>query len=126
MFYFASVLVNSQRCRTADLADQIHANVGFQINNADESYTRHWRLDLKVRDAVSIREVAAEENSSSSSRPNVLLVCSDMTFLSLTNGSLSPEFAYMRGLLKIKGQMAVAMKVKALLSVAADIARASK
>ncbi len=105
---------------------KIHAKVGFQIANADESYTRHWRLDLRTGEEASIRQVSGEENSAAETRPNVLLICSDKTFLSLSNGSLSPEFAYMRGLLKIKGQMAVAMKVKALLAVAAEVARNSK
>ena len=48
--------------------------------------------------------------------PNVTLICSDDTLLKLSTGDLSPEYAYMRGFLQIKGQMGVAQKVKKLLA----------
>ena len=53
--------------------------------------------------------------SGSGEKPNVTLICSDETLLSLSTGALSPEYAYMRGLLQVKGQMGVALKVKLLL-----------
>lgn len=47
---------------------------------------------------------------------NVKITCSDSTFLSLVRGKTSPEFAFMRGLLKVKGQVATAMKLKTVWS----------
>lgn len=49
------------------------------------------------------------------------IICSDSTFAALSKGKISPEFAYMRGTLKIKGQLNAALKVKTLLSHAANM-----
>ena len=49
------------------------------------------------------------------------IICSDATFIALANGKISPEFAYMRGTLKIKGKVNAALKVKSLLSLAASL-----
>lgn len=94
----------------------------FQVSADDDgTCTKHWLLDLKTPESASIRQVAPSAAASADNRPNVTLVCSDKTLSALSRGSLSPEFAYVRGQLKIKGQMGVAMKVKALLELAAGL-----
>jgi putative sterol carrier protein len=50
----------------------------------------------------------------------VSIHCTDDTLLSLASGKLSAEGAFLRGLLKVKGRMAVALKVKSLLAIAND------
>jgi len=49
---------------------------------------------------------------------DAVILCTDKTFVGLATGKTSPEFAYMRGLLKVKGQVTAALKVKSLLSLA--------
>lgn len=49
------------------------------------------------------------------------IICSDSTFSALSQGKMSPEVAYMRGILKIKGQLNAALKVKTLLAHAATM-----
>jgi len=50
--------------------------------------------------------------------PNVVITCNDSTFISLAGKTLTPEFAFMRGLMKIKGPLKEALKVKTLLDLA--------
>ena len=63
----------------------------------------------------------SEAGNNSDWKPYVVLSCSDTTFLALASGESSSEFAYMRGLLKIKGSMGAALKVKALLERSAKM-----
>lgn len=49
------------------------------------------------------------------------LVIDNDSIISLMQGKLSPEYAYMRGFLKIKGQMGAALKLKSLLEVSKSL-----
>lgn len=102
--------------RAVELANTMKARVAFNITH--ENTTKKWILHLKPGEAPAVFQQAEGASSPAAGltdRPNVTLICSDATLLSLSTGALSPEYAYMRGLLQIKGQMGVAMKVKALL-----------
>ena len=43
------------------------------------------------------------------SRTDLVVICSDETFVSLSKGAISPEFAYLRQLLKLKGSAQVGL-----------------
>lgn len=49
------------------------------------------------------------------------LSCSDETLYKLSTGSLSPEFAFMKGSLRVKGDMGAALRAKYLLNAAAEL-----
>lgn len=76
--------------------------------------TKKWILQLLPGEAPAVVQVSPEEKQADG--PNVTLVLSDDTLMKLSTGALSPEYAYMRGWLEIKGQMGVALKVKTLLT----------
>lgn len=88
------------------------ARVAFNVTC--DNHSKKWVLQLLPGEEPAVLQLSAGE--SLPERPNVTLSCSDATLLSLSTGSLSPEYAYMRGLLQIKGQMGVALKVKTLLN----------
>lgn len=50
-------------------------------------------------------------------KPDVKIYCSDDTFLALVRGQTSPEMAFMRGILKIKGPVSIATRIRSLLEV---------
>ena len=69
-----------------------------------------WTLDLKNGNASA-------SNSSSSSKPDIFINMDDATFLSLSDGSLSGQQAFMKGKLKIKGNMMLATKLDVILKL---------
>lgn len=91
------------------------ARVAFSVTSG--STTKHWVLHLKAGEEPAVFLLDATQTPKTlTEAPNVTLICSDETLLSLSTGDLSPEYAYMRGWLQIKGQMGVAQKVKKLLA----------
>ena len=94
------------------MAGKMKSRVAFNITSG--ASTKKWIMHLKPDEEPAVFQV--EVNDTLDVKPNVTLICSDATLISLSNGSLSPEYAYMRGLLQVKGQMGVALKVKLLLN----------
>lgn len=47
--------------------------------------------------------------------PNITLEMSDNNFIKLANSSLNPTMAYMSGKLKVKGDLALALKLNAVI-----------
>jgi hypothetical protein len=114
-----------------DLAEKVNAKIQFNIIDfPTDSILRAWQVDMMSPHTVTINELnpAEAEAVGSSSKPSdgkkvhVTISSSDETFRSLMTGQLSPESAYMRGLMRIKGPLGVALRVKALLKFAAKIA----
>lgn len=104
-------ILNHDQSRTELLASKLKATVVFNINHNNN--IKKWILNLKPNEqSFLINDTLNNDNNKKS---NVILSCSDDTLIKLTNGSLTPEYAYMRGWLKIEGQMGVALKVKLLL-----------
>lgn len=58
-----------------------------------------------------------EDNNESIGKPSTTISCTDEKWLLIATGSLSPEYAYMRGFMKIDGSMGNALKVKTLLAL---------
>lgn len=108
--------------RSADLVQLVGAAVSFEISSpAADAPLRRWLLDLRPATSTSSPAVLLlGEHNASSPRPEVSIHCTDDTLLSLASGKLSAEGAFLRGLLKVKGRMAVALKVKSLLAIAND------
>lgn len=75
-------------------------------------------MDLKS-EQPSVTEISKEQIESL--KPNAVLNCSDKTIYNLFTGSMGPEMAYMRGLLKVDGSMGAALKLKSLLELSATL-----
>lgn len=99
------LLWNNQEA--SELVTAIGAKVQLNIDN------KIWVLDLENPNTVSIETVETIEKKTC----RVLIACSEDTMMKLIKGDLSAEFAFMSGSLKIKGQMPLAIKFKAVLKV---------
>lgn len=75
-------------------------------------------MDLKS-EKPSVIEISRD--AIESLKPKAVLSCSDKTIVSLFTGSMGPEMAYMRGLLKVEGSMGAALKLKSLLELSATL-----
>jgi 3-hydroxyacyl-CoA dehydrogenase/3a,7a,12a-trihydroxy-5b-cholest-24-enoyl-CoA hydratase len=75
-----------------------------------------WTLDLKTGTGT------LAQGPWTGPKPNLVITVSDTDFASLAAGKLKPQAAFMRGKIKIKGNMGMAMKLQAVFSAA----RASK
>lgn len=101
--------------RAVELAGKMKARVAFSVTSGDA--TKSWILHLRAGEEPAVFLLDASQSPRSlPDAPNVTLICSDETLTKLASGALSPEYAYMRGFLQIKGQMGVAQKVKKLLA----------
>lgn len=49
------------------------------------------------------------------------VLCADSTFAALAAGRVGPEFAYMRGLLRVRGDVSAALRVKGFMAMAAQL-----
>lgn len=96
----------------------VGAVVYFEVSSSESSRpSRRWLLDLRSHCPPSLSQLAPPADTGPA-RPEVSIHCSDETLLSLAAGKMSAEGAFLRGQLKIKGRMAVALQVKALLALA--------
>jgi len=105
------VLFVNDKKLAVSLSSKIKAKI--QINISKGNDTKYWIIDCtNINEKPVIKLTANDEDNVA-----VVVSCNDETFMSLTNGSLSTEYAYMRGLLSIKGSMGLALKVKILLEL---------
>ncbi len=65
---------------------------------------------MKSLDSLIVREVLPMDGKS-----DVLIRCSDSTFIDLIQSKLSPEYAYFKGLLELKGSPILVNKVRILI-----------
>ncbi|GMI11680.1 hypothetical protein TrRE_jg6238 [Triparma retinervis] len=70
--------------------------------------TKILRISLKAKPIVVETGGDAEEKS------DLVVTCSDDTFVKLFDGSLKPQQAFVKKLIKIKGKMSLAMKLQAV------------
>ena len=100
--------------RAADLAAKVRANVVFELIDSKDKPIKYWYMNLKTT-TPQIREITFKDIEEI--KPHAVLTCQDKTIIGLFKGSISPEFAYMRGQLKLQGQMGAALKIKGLLEL---------
>lgn len=77
-----------------------------QFNVADSI----WTIDLK-NGSGSLTEKAAE-------KADIIVTVSDDDFAALAAGTLNPQQAFMQGKIKVKGNMALAMKLNTVMAAA--------
>ena len=87
-----------------DAVDGMNAILHFDIAGDDGG---HWM--------VKIADRAIEVNEGDSGEATTTLRLVDKDFLGIVNGDLNAVSAFMQGLIKIDGDMSVAMKLQALL-----------
>lgn len=78
---------------------------------------KKWVVDLTTATGPAIRLHAG----ASEVRGQLLIGCSDETFHAMASRSLSPEMAFFRRLVTIKGNATLVPKVKELLKFTAEI-----
>lgn len=131
------------------MASKVRVLVQFDISQDDSdspsNHKKHWLLDTRPEgdgsttrlpsltllthkdEPASVIEISnnskdmKEDQKAKKRNLKTHIQCSDTTLLKLMSGDLSPEFAYMRRLLKIDGSMGVALKIKPFLEVLSSI-----
>lgn len=101
--------------RATNVASQVRAKILFDVCEKKGSpVLKRWLLSMKKDAPPSLTEVDASFDKST---VNCTLIVDNESIISLMKGKLSPEYAYMRGFLKIDGQMGAALKLKSLLDM---------
>ena len=99
-------------CSHNELAHKINGKVGLKfIEDDSDKIEEEWLLNFTPG-------VSAEDSMKVGKgfEADAHLTMSGDTFEKLLFGKLSPEFAYLRGLLKVEGSTSVAMKLKILVA----------
>jgi len=80
-------------------------NAIFQFNMTGENGGQYW---VKVADQqVDVREGEHED-------PTMILTAAADDYIAVVNGDLNPMMAFMQGKIKVKGEMALALKLQAM------------
>ncbi len=87
-----------------DLVTKINAVYQFNINGQDGG---QWAVDCATPGGAV--------TSGTSGAAKCTVTCTDSDFLSIVNGKLNPQMAFMMGKLKIQGDMGLALKLAQLL-----------
>ncbi|TMS32242.1 hypothetical protein L596_000109 [Steinernema carpocapsae] len=83
-------------------------NSSFRITVSDKGVTKQWTIDCKSFPPQV-------ELGNSDKKVDVELTLADEIFMKIAQGALKPDQAFMQGKLKLKGNIAKAMKLKPLL-----------
>ena len=101
--------------------------VAFVINHDTSSNDKIiWLLDFTstqnpyIKSFQNLEELQADRSDHNSSLA-VTIECSDETFIKLSSGKTSPEWAFAMGQMKVDGSMGVALKIKGLLNLTSKI-----
>lgn len=114
-------------CRKEKLFQDLNAKIVFDImsdgKGCGKEVINSWIFDCKTDSNSNsvVQKITHPPGTLKSPRvanSDAVILCTDKTFVELASGDTSPEFAYMRGLLKVKGHVTAALKVKSLLSLA--------
>lgn len=89
-----------------DLAKQVRASFRFTIT-AGSGAQKSWTVNLKKEPAYI--------GTDSTDKTDVEILIKDADFVAISQGKLKPDQAFMQGKMKIKGNLMMAMKLKAIL-----------
>jgi putative sterol carrier protein len=105
------------------VASQVRAAIVFEIHEKKTGKIfKKWLLSMRRDSEPSLQLFTKDlENTLPNNFINATLVIDNDSVISLMQGKLSAEYAYMRGLLKIKGQMGAALKLRSFLETAKDL-----
>jgi len=89
----------------ASLRRRFNATVAFTIANNHDNSTTEYHLDARKQ----------SNNKNIPATPDLQVTTSASTLQALLDTKLTPQQAFMKGKLKIKGKMGLAMKLKLVL-----------
>ena len=89
------------------LVRKVKGIIDFKLTKPESA----WRLDLKTGKGTLTQGAGA-------GRADLTLTVSDADFAALAAGKLKPQAAFMRGKIKIKGNMGLAMKLQGVFAAA--------
>lgn len=111
-FAAEAVFAELKKSITADVVKQVNGTFRFDLSNG--GVKRSWVVDLKTGSG-SVSEVKGDVKA------DCTLTLSDGDFVQLMAGKLQPQQAFMKGQLKIGGNMQTAMKLSALTKARAKL-----
>jgi len=79
----------------------------YQIDVTKGGKSQSWTIDLKNK--------TGSVSTGANAKPNVTITVSDEDFVQIMSGKLNPQTAFMKGKLKIKGNMGLATKLSAIM-----------
>jgi len=83
-------------------------NAVFQFNVSGEKGGQYW---------ARIENQQIEVQRGEHPNPDMIMTAADEDFLALFNGELNPMMAFMQGKIKVKGEMALALKLQTMLGL---------
>jgi len=92
-----------------ELVKKVKGVIAFELTNA-EGKVAHWAIDLKNGNGAVTNTKPA--------KADVTLVMKDADFVSMSEGKLNAQSAFMKGQLKIKGNMMLAQKLEVITKAA--------
>lgn len=105
--------------RVEHIHKTIGARISFELSDSDNQ-RKVWRLDSTTKN-VTVTIGPSIKDPNDPWKPDLRLQCSDDHFYDLCQGKMSPEMAVMRGLLKVKGSVLIATKIKSLIALTSKV-----
>ncbi|KAH7723247.1 non-specific lipid-transfer protein-like isoform 2 [Aphelenchoides avenae] len=105
--------IRARASQERDLAKQVNASYRFTVTGNDGA-SKKWTINLKVEPPFV---------GESDEKVDTEITVKDDDFMQITAGKLKPDQAFMTGKMKIKGNIAKAMKLKSILDPAKIKAR---
>ena len=101
----------STKCYSSLIVPPVQGSVVFTISDNNEQ----WYLDLKS-EKPSAGKLTAGGAGGAPSNPDLSVKVSESDMIKMVRKELNPQQAFMKGKLKIKGKMALAMKLTSVLA----------
>lgn len=87
-------------------------------SDAAKTMTATYQFDLTGEGGgkhyMAINNGELDIKQGEAANPNITITMAASDFISMTNGKLNPQMAFMSGKLKLKGDMALAMKMQSI------------